>query len=301
MSVVIPCYNQAKYIRACIESVIKQGPHVEVVVVDDGSTDGSGGIIQEFSPALRFVTQANGGPSAARNAGFAVSRGNLVCFLDGDDLLCPGFAEAILACARESPEADVLVSAWRVLGTDGALSGFLAPPVTNEDAFHSWLRRGWGPPMCFTVRREMLNAVGPFDPDRAVVGNEDWDMWLRIAGAGARFKLCPGAEAVYRMTTGSVSSNALRQWGSRREVLAKALELHPGCWKCRRAVAANGPDYLEHVILPRVADQSLVGLISLALKAPTMAAPLARVGARRFAMRSRIALGRLRRRLGPGG
>ena len=298
LSVVIPCFNQAPYVRECIDSVLGQAADLEVIVVDDGSTDDSAAIAEEYAPRVRLIRQSNGGPACARNTGFAASRRSLVCFLDGDDMFSPGFVEAILGSASENPSSDVFVANWRTLGIDGELGSSLSPPVTNDDAFHSWLRQGWGPPICFIVKREMLVKAGPFDQDRRVFGNEDWDMWLRIAAADARFQSCPGAEAVYRVTSGSVSSNAVRQWNTRRVVLAKAMALHPRCLQCRWSAIANGPNYVEHVIFTRLGDRSWLRLLSLAVRAPSMSVPLARALGRHLAARLRINIGRLRRRFG---
>jgi len=91
LSVVIPCYNAEKWIARAIESVLVQdGPNLEIMVVDDGSTDGSLEIITSFGDRIRWVSGGNHGASAARNRGLSLSASDYVLFLDADDYLVPG-------------------------------------------------------------------------------------------------------------------------------------------------------------------------------------------------------------------
>ena len=99
LSVVIPAYNRAPTIAATIESVLRQTrPVLEVVIVDDGSTDATADVVRSFEdPRVRLISQANRGVSAARNAGIAAAAGDHIGFVDSDDLWLPGDAEAAMA------------------------------------------------------------------------------------------------------------------------------------------------------------------------------------------------------------
>lgn len=100
-SFVIANYNYARFVRRAIESALGQEwPHVEIVVVDDGSTDGSRGVIRSYGDKITAIFQANAGQRAANNAGFARSFGDVVVFLDADDVLEPGFAREVAAVWR---------------------------------------------------------------------------------------------------------------------------------------------------------------------------------------------------------
>src|SRR5690349_9034781 len=89
-SVIVPCYNGGRYVATAVQSVFRQSyPRIEVVVVDDGSTDDSPAILAGFGEAIRYVRQTNQGLSAARNRGIKEARGELLAFLDADDVWLP--------------------------------------------------------------------------------------------------------------------------------------------------------------------------------------------------------------------
>nr|WP_314444340.1 glycosyltransferase [uncultured Sphingomonas sp.] len=100
VSIIIPTHNRARFLGAAIDSALDQGAGVEVIVVDDGSTDGTADLLAKFGERIRVVDQSNQGPSAARNHGAALARGEYLFFLDSDDLLEPGAIPALLAEAR---------------------------------------------------------------------------------------------------------------------------------------------------------------------------------------------------------
>ena len=103
VSVVIPVYNAARFLADAIRSVQAQRhPRIEIIVVDDGSTDGSGEVARSFA-GVRCLRQANGGIAAARNAGVHEARGNLLAFLDADDLWTPGKLALQLDVLRADP------------------------------------------------------------------------------------------------------------------------------------------------------------------------------------------------------
>ena len=90
VSVIIPCYNQGKYLAEAIESALNQTyPHVEVIVVNDGSTDNTAEVAARYAGRITYVEQENGGPSAARNAAIGVATGSLIAHLDSDDRWSP--------------------------------------------------------------------------------------------------------------------------------------------------------------------------------------------------------------------
>lgn len=119
ISVVIACYNCEKYIAACLDSVLAQTfGDWEAIVVDDGSTDGTGGILSRYAVGdsrIRVVTQANRGQSAARNAALGLAAGRYVCFLDADDFYDAGFLSDLLREARRTG-ADVVMTNTRYVG-----------------------------------------------------------------------------------------------------------------------------------------------------------------------------------------
>src|SRR5271170_2178917 len=124
VAVVVPCYNAAATLAATLESTFAQNIPVEVIVVDDGSTDGSLAIGRSFEPKLRVVSGANRGASAARNAGIAATSAEWIVFVDADDILEPAtLSKRLLAGTAEN--ADVVICDWLDVNDDG--SGQLTP------------------------------------------------------------------------------------------------------------------------------------------------------------------------------
>ena len=184
VSVVVPCFNQARFLGDAIESALSQThERVEVVVVDDGSTDGTAGVAAAY-PDVRLVRQANAGLAAARNAGLAASGGAYVAFLDADDRLRPEAVAAGLACFAAHPES-TFVSGDHVR-TDAEGREIPKPGAgdVGPDPYLSLLRGNYvGMHAAVLYRRGPLVAAGGFDEALAVA--EDYDLYLRLARDGA--------------------------------------------------------------------------------------------------------------------
>lgn len=186
VSIVIRNYNYEEYVGDAVDSALAQSyPHVEVVVVDDGSTDGSRKLLRSYGDRIRLVTQPNGGEGAAANAGFAISRGDIVIFLDSDDVLMPDCAAR--AVERMKPGI-TRVHWWMFLiDADGRLTGHVQPPSpVPRWSFEESMRR-FGCIMDVgqsfnAYRREALEPAFPLD-------TEGWmrapDVFLNAVSAAA--------------------------------------------------------------------------------------------------------------------
>src|SRR5947208_1892926 len=120
VSVIIPCYNQAHFLSAAIESILNQTyPHFEIIAVNDGSTDNTAEIATR-NAKVRYFYQPNQGLPAARNAGAQASRGAYLVFLDADDLLLPNALEDGVKCLREHPECGLVYGLYELMAEDGA-------------------------------------------------------------------------------------------------------------------------------------------------------------------------------------
>ncbi|MBR2060973.1 MAG: glycosyltransferase family 2 protein, partial [Tidjanibacter sp.] len=121
ISVIIPLYNKAASVEATLASVLAQSVQpLEIIVVDDGSTDDSAERAERFADrGVRVVRQANGGVSRARNRGAAEAQGTHLAFLDADDRWENNFIESMTAAISENPECGLYASAYRVVGADG--------------------------------------------------------------------------------------------------------------------------------------------------------------------------------------
>ena len=151
LSVIVPCYNAAPFVGEAITSILNQSclPE-EIVIVDDGSTDDSVAQIGRFEGQVRLLRQANAGAAAARNAGLAATCGQLVAFLDADDLWPPDSLSSRLA-AMERSRADIVFGAVRELVDTGSPDTLLGPPVEGRMAGSMIVRRG------------VFDQVGDFD------------------------------------------------------------------------------------------------------------------------------------------
>jgi glycosyltransferase involved in cell wall biosynthesis len=180
VAVVIPCHNQARFIAEAITSVRAQTYHnFEVVVVDDGSADGSADIVQRLG--VRCVRQQRQGPSAARNAGFGATCGEYVVFLDGDNRLHPHALEANLHAFEDHSESAFVGGRYSYIDDAGlSLRGKLPDPAERADHYAALLAENYfGSPDNVMFRRSVLDRVGLFDS--SVDGLEDYDLYLRIA------------------------------------------------------------------------------------------------------------------------
>jgi GT2 family glycosyltransferase len=189
VAVVIPCWNAAAWVGEAMRSALDQKDvSPEVMVVDDGSTDGSLEVIRSFGDRVRWVSGPNGGVSAARNRGLAETSSNWVVFLDADDLLAPGTLAARLTAAG-SVEADVVVCDWREFSTeprtpDGAAKA--ADMIALEGDAELACAIGFKPATAAVMyRRSLLERVGGFREDLPLI--EDARLLFDAAHVGARF------------------------------------------------------------------------------------------------------------------
>lgn len=180
VSVVVPCYNQARYLGETLASIASQGyPRREAIVVDDGSSDDTQAVTRSFA-GVRYVFQANSGAAAARNRGFAESRGDYLLFLDADDRLLPDGVRAGVEALLARPECGFVWGRVRLIAADGSSLGEPPQPPVETDHYRTLLRHNfiWTPGSVM-YRREAFESVGGFRPE--VDGSADVDLNLRVA------------------------------------------------------------------------------------------------------------------------
>jgi glycosyltransferase involved in cell wall biosynthesis len=182
VSAVIPAYNAALYLAATIASALDQThPHVEVIVVDDGSTDDTPRIARGFSGPVIYVSQKNAGQSAARNLGISVSRGEFIAFLDADDLWEPTKCTRQLEAFRRRAEYSLVHTGRTVIDEHDRVLRSMDVPPPPEDGLVDLLKRNVITTSSVMVRADRLEDT-PFAD--GIQGCEDWDLWLRLADAG---------------------------------------------------------------------------------------------------------------------
>ena len=244
-SVIIPAYNQGEFLLEAIDSALSQTLRaVEVVVVDDGSTDDTQQIAAGFDDRIVYVRQVNQGLAAARNTGIRTARGPLLQFLDSDDALYPDSLERACDAAVRHSDASVFTASWDEMDRAGRIVARVDAPPLPSDVFHGlFYPMLVGPPCRFLVRRSAFTQAGLFDTRLAAC--EDWDMWLRIAAAGLRFVAVPAARVRYRNYATSMSKDYCLMWRSGRHVLTRAARVHSNCPKCRLAVRSGVASWRE--------------------------------------------------------
>jgi glycosyltransferase involved in cell wall biosynthesis len=193
VSCVVPVYNGERYLAEALDSILGQTHRpLQVLVADDGSTDGTAAVAAAYGERVVLLRQANAGPAAARNLGLGAALGEYVAFLDADDLWDPRKLERQLARFRARPELDYCVTLMR---------NFWVPELADEAAQYRGRRYAQELPgyVCQTLlaRRGLFDRVGWFDP-RVCMG-EDNDWFLRANDAGAVHELVPEVLAFRRL------------------------------------------------------------------------------------------------------
>jgi glycosyltransferase involved in cell wall biosynthesis len=237
VSVVVPCYNQARFLGETIESALQQtGAQVEVIVVDDGSTDHTASVAAMY-PAVRYLRQQNQGAAAARTAGLRASKGEYVIFLDSDDRLLADAIDRGVEYLTAHPDYAFVTGHVRLITEDGSPAGI--PPQEHADTDHyiALLRSNfiWTPGVV-TYRRSVFDFVDAFDSSAG--GSADYELNIRIA---RRFPIGCHHQLIleYRQHTANMSSDATHMLRSAVSV-RRSLRRHvAGDGAARRAWKAG--------------------------------------------------------------
>ena len=198
VSVLIPCYNAEQWIEQAIASALSQTYlPIEVIVVDDGSTDGSWQVIQQFGDRIHAITQPNQGGNAARNRLLQISGGEWLQYLDADDYLLPTKLEQQIQCLASQPDADVIYSPsiledWSVTGSRQEI---LPIPVPHDPwiLLARWYLPQTGSPLW---RKQAIASVGGWKVDQPCC--QEHELYLRLLIAGKQFVYGDQAGSVYR-------------------------------------------------------------------------------------------------------
>lgn len=266
VSIVITCYNQARYLGDAIRSALAQ-THArrEVIVIDDGSTDDTAGVAARY-PAVNYVRQPNSGLSAARNSGIRESRGEFLIFLDADDRLLPNALRAGLDCFLIRPECAFVSGHYRMMLEDGTPQPDFERWPPESDAYRTLLQRNYvGMHATVMYRRAAFEAVGGFNSGLPTC--EDYEMYLRIA-RGHPVHSHGQVVAEYRRHDAAMSMDPTR-------MLNGALSAFAG----QRPFIEGKPDYLKAQqsgirSMRRYAPQPLLKQIAANVKALRLATAL---------------------------
>ncbi len=286
LSVIIDNYNYARFLPDAIESALAQTyPSVEVVVVDDGSTDSSKTIIQAYTERVTSVFKPNGGQASALNVGFRASQGDIIIFLDADDTLLPDTATRVVASFQQHCTASKVMYRLEIMDEQGALLGSTTPDSTKE------LPQGnvtvqllatpddivWPPTSGNAFRREVLGRILP-------IPEEDYpicaDYYLsNLAALGGEVVALDGVGGQYRVHGANYHHSALISVARRRTILQLTERTHAHLRHAARAQGLEVPDtfhslsFLAHRLLSLKASralhpfpqESVTGIVRLAI------------------------------------
>ena len=231
VSLIITTFNHAQFLPNAVESGLAQTlTGVEIIVVDDGSTDDTPAVLARFGDRIRCTWQPNRGLSTARNTGLSLAQGAHIAFLDADDLLEPTKLSAQAAILESDPEVgwtfcDVRIqdvqsetattTSERFIYGRRRLDGWLFPELVHGNFI---------PSMAPLIRRSIMDVAGRFD--ETLTALEDWDLWLRLSLI-AKAQFLPTVLATYRVQPGSMSQNRARMDHNKFVILDKLSRTQP--------------------------------------------------------------------------
>jgi GT2 family glycosyltransferase len=231
VSVVMPCYNAAPYLAEAVGSALNQTyGNVEVVLVDDGSTDGSADVCARLAaehPGRLVLAHSNRvGPYPARNQALRLIRGELVAFLDADDWWDTTALDKLYA-AMTNAQADIAYCGWKNVGEGIHSEPYVPPAYEADDPVAHFVRTCPWPIHAALVRRSVVDRLGGFSERR--FASMDYDFWLRSLAVTRRIVRVPGVLAFYRWHgTGQVSAVKWRQVLDALEAQQRFISVNPG-------------------------------------------------------------------------
>jgi glycosyltransferase involved in cell wall biosynthesis len=229
VSVIIPCRNAAPWLADAIESCLKQTHgNLQVIVVDNGSTDGSIDVAGRFGSSVLRLQCGRNGASAARNTGLVRAEGEFIQFLDADDVLDRDKIRLQVAQLGSGPPGSVSSSAWARFRRDPREASFVAEPVWRDLAPHeflisSWLGGGMMPNFAWLVPQDVIARAGPWNEELSL--NDDGEFFARAVLASSGILFCSQARGFYR----SSSEKTLSRSRDRDALLSSYSSIELSC------------------------------------------------------------------------
>lgn len=231
VSILVPTFNRVNYIAECLDSLLSQTvPALEIIVIDDGSEDGTAALLAGYAERIRYVRKENGGKPSAVNLGLSMAKGDLIWIFDDDDVALPDAIETRLACMQQHPEAGFVFSPhyYGSDGPDGHIQRGRRHDVGqyDPDAFFFELMKG-----CFfhlataLVRAEVYREMGGFDKE--LLSSEDYDMQLRLART-CEFAFSAQPSFIFRKHAGLRGANAIRYSATQRSTVFRRFDQRVG-------------------------------------------------------------------------
>jgi GT2 family glycosyltransferase len=255
VTILTPAYNSSAFIAETVESVLQQTcPDFELLVVDDGSTDDTIGVVRAAARGdwrVRIFSSPHAGPAAARNVGLEHARGRFIALLDSDDVWDPRYLTEQLALLHRQP--DIAIVSANVVNRGGPFDGTPFWPSTcgtNALAGHEPIERENAVCVFAMFRREVVDRIGGFDA--AYTGNEDYEFWLRAIDAGFRVLQNHAVLGRYRRRPGSVSSDDVRMLKGIVSVLESARGMRGELQRVRPVIERRLAWFREELVKAEV-------------------------------------------------
>jgi len=232
VSVIIPCHNQERFLLSCLDSVIDQDYRpIEVIIVDDGSSDGTRRIMNDFRSAQRngivvkCIYQSQHGAPHARNQGCRQAKGEFIQFLDGDDILCSGKLSGQIDVFKNNKDIDVVYGDGQFLIHDCenlVRKDSIISIGVSSDIIESLLTGEWVPVFSYLSRRSAIISCGPWNNTLKI--NQDFEYFLRMAIQRCKFYYRAGITGLYRKhSSNSISEQTVSILGrTTRIILCRA-------------------------------------------------------------------------------
>lgn len=211
VSVIIPTYNNAQYVTQAVESALNQTyTDYEIIVVDDGSTDNTRDLLDDYRDRLNYIYQEHKGVSTARNLGIEKAKGELIAFLDADDYFLPEHLTEQIACLEKQPSLGMVSSGWQRVDKHGEILAESKPwQVLPKLNLETWLLSRPVLPSAIVVRKEWLEAVDGFKPEFELA--QDIDLILRLALKGCQAEWSKQITSCYRASHSNATNDTLKQ------------------------------------------------------------------------------------------
>jgi glycosyltransferase involved in cell wall biosynthesis len=222
-SIIIPCYNQAHFLNDAINSIIRQDfQKWEVIIVDDGSTDNTLALAEEFATndeRVRVYSKSNGGLSSARNAGIKHATGEVLLFLDSDDFLVDECLGRIRVFFEVVGPVDIIRIGYQHVNERGDKILHRVLPNKLLNYIPSIFTTNFGPPNSVIIKKSLAVQIGSFD--ETLQSAEDWDFWMRAVKAGAKVRTLKEVLVSYRYVKNSMSRDGFRMYRAQKEVMLR--------------------------------------------------------------------------------
>jgi len=240
-SIIIPTYNREIALDRCLKSLVSQSfKNFEVLVCDDGSTDGTKKIIEKYQSVLElkyFFNENTGGPAGPRNVGIANATGEWICFLDSDDWYIENRLEYL--SELDLSNTDIIYHNLNVIREDKVTSITTSRNLSKIEPYYDLLFNLNAVPTTSTcIRANFLLANEGFNTNKAIIGLEDFDLWIRLAKNGARFKYIPVVLGCYAYGDDNLTLHDERQINRFKALYQTFIDDEPNYYKRSKIKAA---------------------------------------------------------------